>query len=299
MATRTTNRFPFLAILLMSLFIAAIGVGCGGGGGGTPAPPPNPNQDAQGLYTTDGNDSSAVFKDANPLNPDITKPLTDIKGMVYGELPNQDFIFFDIDANVLYQGTITSITLTDFVGTATVYNDGVMVENNVAVTGTVTSSSTIDMTLAASGDFVSGSIKGLFSTAYNNVATNLRVAADVVNPWKTSTTGGVKMVIAGVNTSNFRVAFANTVGSYTYGSNRANPTLVQCQHEGKLTSGAPKNIYPLADEQITATTNCTITNSPVYTGFASVVAVDGAGIGTEMWYATTNGTNSIFMILAK
>ena len=302
MNSTLTIKLPSLSIIFLSLFIAAVGIGCGGGGGGTPAPT---DEDAQGLYITDGSNSSAVFKDANPLNPDISKTLTDIKGMIYGELPNQKFIFFDIATNVLYEGNITTITLTDFVGTATVYNDGVMVDNNVTVSGNVTTSSSIDMTLTGSGNFVSGSIKGLFSAAYNNVAAQLRISADVVNPWKSPLAGSVKMVIPTMDTSDFLVAFANTDtdGSYTYNSNSAAP-LAQCSHSGTLKSDEPKNIYPLSNEKISDAINCTIPTLPTdpstfFTGFASVIAVDGAGIGTEMWYATTNGTNSIFMILKK
>ena len=294
------TRLPLFPVILLSLLIAAVGVGCGGGGGGTPTPPPNPNQDAQGLYTTNG-DGSAVLKNANPLNPNDTKPLTDIKGMVYGDLPNQDFIFFDIDANVLYQGTITSITLTDFVGTATVYNDGVMVEENVAVSGTVTTRSQMDMTLTGSGDFVSGSIKGLFSAAYDNVATNARIRSFAVKPWESPIAGSVKMEIAGMKTSDVEIDVPDTTTSGTYKySSRISGSAIVCEHSGSLTSGAPKNIYPLNGEKITnLSINCALENSPVYSGFASVVTVDAAGLGTEMWYAVTNGTNSTFMLLTK
>jgi len=304
MNSTLTIKLPSLSIIFLSLFIAAVGIGCGGGGGGTPAPT---DEDAQGLYITDGNDSSATFKDANPLNPDISKTLTDIKGMIYGELPNQKFIFFDIATNVLYEGNITTITLTDFVGTATVYNDGVMVDNNVTVSGNVTTSSSIDMTLTGSGNFVSGSIKGLFSAAYNNVAAQLRISADVVNPWVSLDAGSVKMAIASMNTSNFIVesnsSTTMTTVTYTYNSTSAAP-LAQCSHSGTLKFDEPKNIHPLSNEKISDAINCTIPTLPTdpstfFTGFASVIAVDGAGIGTEMWYATTNGTNSIFMILKK
>jgi len=293
MNSTLTIKLPSLSIIFLSLLIAAVGIGCGGGGGGTPAPT---DEDAQGLYITDGSNSSAVFKDANPLNPDISKTLTDIKGMIYGELPNQKFIFFDIATNVLYEGNITTITLTDFVGTATVYNDGVMVDNNVTVSGNVTTSSSIDMTLTGSGDFVSGSIKGLFSAAYNNEATDTRISTFIVKPWKSDGLGSLKMLTSGMLTSNFVV---NEDASYTYTSNNLGSS-VQCLQSGKLKFKSPKNIYPLSNEETTTfSIGCTISTPPAFTGFASVIAVDGAGIGTEMWYATTNGINSIFMILKK
>ncbi len=292
MATHTTKHFPFFVIILMSLFIAAIGVGCGGGGGSAPPPPPA-IEDAQGLFTTNG-DGSAAFK-----NPDIDKALTDIKGMVYGDLPNQKFIFFDIGTNVLYEGTITAVT-PDVAGTATVYSDGVMVANNVVVSGTVVPASSIDLTFAGSGDFVGGSIKGSFSTAYNNVATYTRIRSFLASEWRSPIAGSVKMAINGMKTSDVRV---NTDSSYLYSSRIAGSTIV-CEHSGNLTSNLPKNIYPLAGEQISDTLDCTIATTPTdsstfYKGFASVVAVDATGSGTEMWYATTNGTNSIFAILTR
>ncbi len=297
MATTTKNRSPFFAILLMSLFIAAIGVGCGGGGGSAPTPPPEPAiDDAQGLFTTNG-DGSGTF---TVSGVDVAETLADIKGMVYGDLPNQKFIFFDIATNILYKGTITAVT-PNIVGTATVYNDGVMVENNVVVSGTVVPESSIDLSFAGSGDFVSGTIKGSFSTAYNNAATKDRISNNVVLSWVSAVPGSIKMVLTRMKTSDFVVDSFNVVtnvGSYIYISS-GDSSDPQCGHAGSLTAGAPKNIYPLTGETITDTKNCTISTSPDYTGFASVVAVDGAGKGTEMWYATTNGTNSIFMILTK
>ena len=288
------NRLPSIPVILLSLLIGVIGISCGGGGGGAAPPPPPPtDQDAQGLYTANGN-GSGKFKDGT--NPDIVKTLTDIKGMVYGSLPNQKFIFFDIDTNVLYEGVITDITLNDFTGTAVVYNEGVMVDNNVAVSGTVTSRSTIDMTLAASGNFKGGRIKGLFSSAYDNAATSERIGLFIVNSWMSLVEGSVKMTIPGMLTSNFHVKSDDT---YTYVSSTFLAS-VQCYHVGSLTSGAPKNIYPLVGERVTEIKGCTIINtSPDYVGFASVVAVGSDGKGTEMWYATTNGTYSIFMVLTR
>lgn len=285
MATSTNNHFPSLAIIFISLFIAITGVSCGGGGGSTPPPPTD--QDAQGLYTTNG-DGSGTFKDG--ANPDIVKTLTDVKGMIYGSLPNQKFIFFDIASNVLYDGTITSITLTAFTGTAVVYNDGVMVDSNVAVSGTITSRSSIDMTLAASGNFVGGSIKGLFSSEYDKGATNARILSDTT-PGNPEFKGAVIMAIPGMTTGNFEVASDN---NYNFSSVKTGPT-TSCSHIGSVVLATNVNIYTLSEE-ITSTFNCTISLTN-YTGFASVV--DGAGTDTRLWYVVTNGTDSIFAILDK
>ncbi len=294
MTSTPKKRFPLFPVILLSLFITAVGVGCGGGGGGTPPPPPPPAiEDAQGLFTTNG-DGSAVFKDGT--NPDIDKALTDIKGMVYGDLPNQKFIFFDIGTNVLYKGNITAVT-PNITGTATVYNDGVVVENNVVVSGAVVPESSIDLTFTGNGDFVTGTIKGLFSAVYNNAATSERIRSFGATPWRSSIFGSAKMVLADMKMTDLII---DTNGTYTYSTSGsgADP---QCGHNGKFTSGVSKNIYPLFDEEITDFGNCTIANSPAkdYTGMASVVAVDGAGNGTEMWYATTNASYSIFAILTR
>jgi len=288
MRTSIQNRLPSLPIIFISLFITVIGFGCGGGGGGgAPAAPVviSTDQDAQGLYTTNG-DGSGTFKSTG--NPDVVEPLTDIKGMVYGDLPNQKFIFFDVTANVLYQGEITAITLTDFVGTATVYHDGVMVDNAVTVSGTVTSRSNISMTLAASGNFAGGTIEGLFLSEYDKAASIARILSDTTlgNP---EFQGAILMAVTETTTPNFEGASNNT---YSLTTVKSSP-FVQCNHNGTATSGNSVNIYSLS-ETVTATTNCTISLTG-YTGFASVV--NGAGTDTRLWYAVENGTNSIFAVL--
>ena len=295
MPTSFQKRLPSLPIIFISLFIAAIGIGCGGGGAPAPAPT---DQDAQGLYTTNGN-GSGTFSVTTETLTEITETLTEIKGMVYGDLPNQKFIFFDLATNVLYEGNITSITLKDFVGTATVYHDGVMVDNAVTVSGTVTTRSTISMTLAASGNFAGGSIDGLFinpPSIFDTAATNERSAASIVNVWDSLTDGSVKMVLGGMRTSSFRV---NGDDSYSTWIQKPEP-LTRCDIEGDLKSGSTKNIYIISTKVFKDVNGtCGLPLTPNYTGFASVVADDGAGKGTEMWYAITDGVNSIFTIVFR
>ena len=288
MTTSFKKNLPSLPIIFISLFIAVIAVSCGGGGGGgAPAAPIviSTDQDAQGLYTTNG-DGDGTFKSTG--NPDVVEPLTDIKGMVYGDLPNQKFIFFDVTANVLYQGEITTITLTDFVGTATVYHDGVMVDNLVTVSGAVVSRSNISMTLAASGNFAGGTIEGLFLSEYDKGATNARIES--LNGTRKSK-GAILMKIPDMTTTNFDVGLEPNE-EYSFVS-LVNQSL--CFHTGTATSGNSANIYTLL-ETVTNTTNCTIASTD-YKGFASVV--DGTGTDTRLWYAVTNGTNSIFAILDR
>jgi len=251
------------------------------------------NQDAQGLYTTNGNGSGTFSGTAETL--------ADIKGMVYGDLPNQKFIFFDIATNVLYEGTITSITQTDFVGTAIVYHDGVMVDNAVPVTGTVITRSSIAMALAANGSFEGGAVKGLFNSEYDNPATNARAEANLlkgIDLWKSLTIGSVKMIDADMISTKFEVK-ADEVYDFITVSFPAGA--IRCDISGKFISGNTKNIYTLGDELIENKPGpcLNISLTPNYTGFASVLADDAQGRGTEMWYAIFNGMHSVFAIFAR
>ena len=250
------------------------------------------NQDAQGLYTTNGN-GTGIFSGT-------AEALTDIKGMVYGDLPSQKFIFFDIATNVLYEGTITSITQTNFVGSAIVYHDGVMVDNAVPVSGTVITRSSITMALAANGSFEGGTIEGLFispESIYDTAATNERIITrNIIFPWQDLTPGSVKMVSDNMFTSDFRVLGDD---SYSFISD-SSPGGVRCDFSGSLTSGSMKNIYVMSNEVVNLSPGpCSLSDTPNYTGFASVVTDDGTGKGTEMWYAITNGAHSVFAILTQ
>ncbi len=298
--------FSVRPIVWVGLLFAVIGVSCGGGGGS--APPPPTDQDAQGLYTNNGA-GSGTFKNMDASGADVVEALADIKGMVSGTLPNQKFIFFDLGSNVLYKGKIQTIKLKAFTGTATVYHDGVMVDNKVKVSGTITTDSSIDMTLAASGNFKGGRIKGLFSTAYNNPATNSRIEANLVQNWESSTVGSVKTAIAGMTLSGFK---ANIDGTYQLGLFSAiavGSFFPDCDISGILISGNSKNIYTMNKEVMTdggispatickdATRSMTLT--PNYSGFASVITTNASGQGTTLWYAITNGTDSVFFIATR
>ena len=293
MSASIKSHLPSLPIIFVSLFIAVIGFGCGGGGGGggggVPAAPIviTTDQDAQGLYTTNG-DGNGTFKSTS--NPDVVEPLTDIKGMVYGDLPNQKFIFFDVTANVLYQGEITAITLTDFVGTASVYHDGVMVDNVVTVSGTIISRSSLDMTLAASGNFVGGSIKGSFSSQYDKAASNDRIRSDTSLGFP-DYNGPIAISYEFAATDKFKVQTSNTYSSQSVSIQRP---ITQCVHNGTMDVSSNKNIFIL-QEAITVTLfSCPIVDTN-YEGVASVV--DGSGTDTQMWYAVTNGSYSVFAVL--
>jgi len=250
------------------------------------------NQDAQGLYTSNGN-GTGTFSGT-------TETLTDIKGMVYGDLPNQKFIFFDIATNVLYEGTITSITQTDFVGTAIVYHDGVMVDNAVTVSGTVTSRSKISMELVGSSASFKGSIEGLFSTVYDDATSSTRVSQNS-RQWASNIFGSAKTAVPNMQANSFSIDVDGSYKKVSQGLTvvATSPSIVSCQIKGQLQIGEPKNIYIMSDETMNDSGGCSLSSSPNYTGFASVVAVNANDEGTEMWYAITNGLQSIFVILTR
>ncbi len=251
------------------------------------------DQDAQGLFTRNG-DGSGTFNG-------VKKTLTDIKGMVFGALPNQKFIFFDIGTNVLYEGTITAITGIDFIGTATVYNDGVMVDSNVVVNGTVEAESSISMSLEKSnnGDFTGGTIEGLFSDEYFKESTNSRIVSDF--PSVPFFGGPVSLLTPNLVTGNFQVRLNN---SYFFQS--LNSPTVQCVHDGTVVvdnTQNSKNVYPLINEIISENSRfapCpTLNNTNNYAGFASALNDNTQGEARELWYAVTNGTYSVFAVLTR
>lgn len=302
------KRFPFLPVILLSLLIAAVGVGCGGGGGGTPPPPPpDPNQDASGLYNATGTASFTLVKAGGTVSLNVTK------GMISG---NQ-FIFFnadisDPDSNILYDGEITSITLTDLVGTADVYQRGQIVASDVAVAGTVNSRSRVQLTFAATpgvvgslaGDFSGGSVDGTFDMAeYDKGASQTTIDSQSNAEWGTgnNTDNNVYMKILGMTTQTFVVS--RTDDTYRLGTFNVGNVNNCFQNGGQVAiPDAAVNIYTVGGDSITTTTipSCPDLNGTSgYSGFAAVVddAIDGQNNG--IWYAVTNGTYSIFAILSR
>jgi len=292
MRTSIQNRLPSLPIIFISLFIAVIAVSCGGGGGAAPAPAPAEptDQDASGIYNGTG---KGAFIGVNG-NAEVS--LTTVKGMVNGSR----FIFFNADisdanSNVLFDGTITSITLTNLVGTADVYQGGKIVESDVAVTGVVNGRSSILLTLAASasGNFKGGSVDASFDLLYDRGATNARIDNTLSTGWGRGGIKDVFMIIPNMTTFNFEMRLADD----TYQFVTDNPGFTQtCLHVGVVAiPNSAVNLYTVSDS-IFAGLGCVPPGTSTgYTGFSTVVDVDNQD--DTLWYAVTNGTYSVFAIL--
>jgi len=278
---KLTNKvlLPLPFVFLVSLFVIH---GCSS----NTSPPVPTNQDASGIYTGTGEGTFTGVNAGNKMT------LAKMKGMVDGSR----FIFFNDDTtdpkfNVLYDGQITSITKTDLVGTAKVYQGGNKISIDVKVTGTVNSRASVVLTLASKGDFQGGTVDGLFikpTAIYDRAASNDRIFTDILNgipKWK----GVTLMAYANMVTTNFDV---DVGGVSRFQTNNGGP--IQCNHKGAITDNT-KNIYTVT-ETITDGGGCTLIGTN-YDGLISIV--DGTGTDNEMWYAITNGAFSIYGVLGK
>ncbi len=294
------TRLPLFPVMLLSLLIAAVGVGCGGGGGSAPPPPPA-DEDARGIYSGTG---AGTFTGIN-ANAEVT--LSTVKGMVGPDertsaTDDIRFIFFNADmtdtnSNVLYDGKITLITKTDLVGAADVYQGGEIIASDVAVTGTVVSRSRVQLTLAASGGFLGGSVDANFDSLYDRDATDARIDSQPNEEWGSG--GGLEdvyMVIPDMTGSLVMRDFNDTYRFVT--DNDIFAATKTCVHNGTVTiPNASINVYTLSDS-ITLGAACTsVGGTTGYTGFATVV--DMVNTDDTMWYAVTNGTYSVFAILNR
>ena len=280
------NRLPSIPVILLSLLIGVIGISCGGGGGGG-TPPPPADEEANGIYSGTG---SGTF---TGVNAEKAMTLNKVKGISDGTR----FMFFNAepdnaDLNVLYDGTITSISKTDLVATADVYQGGKIVAIGVAVTGTVNSRSRIQLTFAASGDFLGGSIDADFNTLYDRGATQQRIYAGAIGSW---TSGRLYMVIPLMRGVDFS-SYADNTMSVTASTPAATNS---CYIDG--TFGIPDatvNLYEIVDNLVLSNPVCTdVGETTGYTGFATIV--DVVSTDDTVWYAVTNGTFSIYAVLER
>jgi len=292
------KRLPSLPIIFISLFIAAIGIGCGGGGAPAPAPV---DQDASGLYNGAG---TGTFTGVNSSNEII---LTNVKGIIDGTR----FMFFNADSsnadsNVLFDGQINSITGTDFVGSATVYQGGRVASTAVQVSGTVNSRSQIQLTFAkaSNGNFLSGTVNGTFSDEYDKAATFARVVFNGGNgDWGWLQANSVYMSIDGMTME--ELGFSESKKSYSSETSNSDSSEF-CTHNGEVDiSLSGKNIYNITNEDIIdvifpgpTTAPCTDLNPTTgYTGFFT--AIDGTNTDDTLWYVIANGTYAVFAIVTR
>ncbi len=407
MPSTRKNKIPSLPIILLGLFIAAIGVGCGGGGGGgTPAPPAptsftvggtitglsntglvlqnnngddlnisaanstftfatslstnsaytvsiqtqafgqncnisnnsgtvtNANitdvaitcdtvtaNDASGLYTGTGTATFAEVDSGNEVTLNNMKGIVgpDTRPATSGDIR---FIFFNIDPaantasnqneNVLIDGQITDITGTTITGTASIYQAGRIVANNVSLTGsTVTSRTNISLTMgsatavpgALAGNFNGGTLNATFSTEFDRVASDARIDSPSNRNWGFGLMRDVYSFLP-VSLSN-ALDFSETGdNTYTLGlwDTLTGVANVICGNT-TLVSGTKNipsnviNLYELSIEMQGITRCDELNGSARFTGFAAVV--DVANPADTIWYATTNGTYSIYAVLNR
>ncbi len=306
MKSSLKKTFPSLPIILLSLLISAVGIGCGGGGGGTPPPPAN--EDASGIYNGTG---SVTF---TGINTGAAVSLTDVKGII----SEGRFMFFDIgantvkdpNANVLIDGQITSITQTDLVGTASIYQGGQLVSSGVAVTGTVTGRSNIQLSFASAagvatspaGDFTIGNISGTFDLDYDKGASLPRINSP--DNWARITVDERNVFMLVPNMKTYAIGMQSSIPSEAYAiSYRNNPSIslstIRCAQIGSPLDipNANANVYKIADYLLPRLNCDTLTQKTGFTGFASVLGETGNE--NTLWYAVTNGLYSIYTLVKR
>lgn len=288
MSLRNNNIPITLPTLFAIVFLALMSQACAKKS--TPTTPPEPtDQNASGIYNGTGTGAFSA------VNTGTVIPLGQIKGIVNGSR----FMFFNISTsdankNVLYDGQITSITLTELVGTVDVYQGGNLISLDVPIiTGIVNSRASVKLTFATKGNFLGGTVDATFNLLYDNVAAISTIDTNNgANNWKTFLPNRIYMPISGMGTGNFDIG--NTA-IYTIQTTNLTNT---CNHIGQATIVSGVNVYTLA-ETISNTTLCNLdVPTPNYTGLMSVI--DGmTGNDNEMWYAVTNKTYSVFGVLTR
>jgi len=268
--------FAGVRLLISALFLAVLVFGlqaCGGSSGGSSTPAaPLADQDASGIYTGTGLVNTSVS-------------ITDLKAIIY----NNRFLIFSESSNIVYDGTISSISGKDMTATANVYESGVQTQPGIAVTATVDTSSQITLFTLNGTGLANGVLNFTFDSAYNTGATNPRINSTGTNPlWA----GSVYNLVAIQSSSNLEI-FDTGSGSPNYQFQTVSKG-VSCGYEGD--TGIPDstvNIYTIVEMRDTTGDfgGCTLSTSPNYTGYATVLNVGGTD--DTLWYVVTNGTHSI------
>ncbi|MCP4276551.1 MAG: hypothetical protein GY779_09395 [Gammaproteobacteria bacterium] len=280
----TTNSKPgnnrsVLINLKMFCLIAVLGLlGCGGGGGGGDG----------GGDTTPDQDASGLFKDGTASLDGGALMLSDLRGFVQDDR----IIIFSASGHLLFDGQIATISSDDYTATVDVYEDGVLTQSDVAVTGIVTTQSQINGTISGTGN-ANGTFTLMFDALYSRAATAERIDTDApLNGVPYDRFGGpVYSSMPGVGTNDFGVS---ALGGYLLTSFTSSRD--QCGSDGTYNIN-DVNIYPMDEVISQLGINCNMPISPNYTGFASLI--DGTVEDDTLLYAVTNGTNAQFAILVR
>lgn len=227
--------------------------------------------------------ASGLFKSGTAeLNSGATM-LNDLRAFVH----EGRIIMFSVAGHLLFDGQVGTITGDDYTATVDVYEAGVKTQSAVAVTGKVTSQSQITGTIAGTGN-ASGTFTLTFDTLYSRGATFARIDTDL-----SQFIGNIYNSVPGVGTNNFDFSSATTYDfqAFTF------PSSDRCNSSGTYTMESDINIYSLNETITQADPDpaCTMSETPVYTGFASVI--DGSSTDDTLLYAVSNGTNAQFAIL--
>ncbi len=257
----------------MFCLIAVFGLlGCGGGGGGT----------------TSDQDASGLFKDGTASLDGGALMLSDLRGFVQDDR----IIIFSASGHLLFDGQIATISSDDYTATVDVYEDGVLTQSDVAVTGIVSTQSQINGTISGTGN-ANGTFTLMFDALYSRAATAERIDTDApLNGVQYDKFGGlVYSSMPGVGTDNFNVDALSIYFLISFTSSKD-----QCKSNGTYNIN-DVNIYPLDEVISHLGINCIIPITPNYTGFASLV--DGTVEDDTLIYAVANGTNAQFAILTR
>jgi len=264
------------------------------------------NQDASGLYNGSGTVAFVNVKNKAPL------VLKTVKGIIN----KNRFIFFNINAanflkgiqddNVLIDGTITSITKTVLKGTANIYQAGQIVSKKVSVSGIVTERGQISLTLAATtaevgapaGDFLGGSVQGMFDLQYDNTASDAIIDSPANKYWGSNLSPYEYMVIPNMQSGDFNMSPSdNTYENVARDTSNININI--CVFSGVVSIPNNKiNIYTLVENKVFIGKGCAgIGNTLGYTGLASVLSITNTN--DTLWYAVSNGTYSVYALLDR
>ena len=226
-------------------------------------------------------DASGLFNGLGTLN---TQSLDDLKGIVHANR----VMLFSVTANLVIDGTL-SVTNDDFTGTVKIYKNGVIADQAASVSGKVTTASSITGTITNS-TVANGTFELTFDPLYNRGASVSRIDTSAFQ-----FDGDIYTSIPDMVTG--RALDFISATSYELTLFKPLPN-TQCSIAGSVSiPDSSVNIY-LFDEVLTQdNAECTVSDTPNYTGFASVV--DGVFTDDTLLYVVTNGRNSIFGILIK
>ena len=238
-----------------------------------PPPPPPVDQNPSGLYK----DGTGTFNSI---------AIADLRAIVH----DNRIIIFSETTNFLIDGTINTVTLNDYTATVDVYSDGVINQQDVAVTGMVTNGSMISGTLSGTS-LGSGNFSLVYDVTYERGATFARVETDTAPSW---TSSSILMFAPNREINNYDVGSLSM--AYDFVSDIGFST-ERCGHNGTVViPDSAINIYQLTETIVDTDPECTVSLTG-YTGFAAVI--DGTATDNTLLHVVTNGTNSEYAVLTR